>query len=660
MATVMHDLDSRFLVNLPDEELSSFERIMFQLQQAHWYYLDFYSDRYPAQLPSLGFKNFCTLYFQHIPTFRKHLSRFDQVYASFNAYLNAVPVCGCILVSPDMQSVLMVQGWAAQSWGFPRGKLDQHEDEITCAIREVEEEVGFDARAWFKGYDIKPAAAEAGTGKLSRQISSASNTSSSALASLQPSFLEAHTQNKATRLYVLLNVPRDTKFQTRTRKEIGQIEWIPISALPGGNAKNNNANSKSAPAPPQPTGNPAVDAANMAAFQSQHGGGAAAAAPAGRLKFGNAVTVFAGKLRTFLKKVKNGQITGYGIYEPPRENNAQQQQAVQQSGKKQPPTQPKSESKSARKAAAAQQQQQQQPQAAAGSSSARRGSASNSAKSLAFGADGNNNATFGNNGASSAAASTAGNGGGGWSVEQMFAANARLGVVSTVQEEKLQLSPQLDAQLDKFLGRKPQNGQQQQQQQQQPKGKKKQKAAAAAIADGSVPNASVSSGPMSIPGANHSKAPALPVDELDFGHNPHLSYGRPVTYSNMDPQPVSLVASSAPSPPKQTQLAKQADQQQAQNDAAAAQAQGGQKPGRKRGNKQAAVGISAPAAASAASSSPAQFRIVPRGTASAASGLPLLPSSSATDATAAPSGAPAAAAAADFKFDMNSISAALL
>lgn len=42
LLTVLQDLDSRFLVNLPDEELASFERIMFQLQQAHWFYLDFY------------------------------------------------------------------------------------------------------------------------------------------------------------------------------------------------------------------------------------------------------------------------------------------------------------------------------------------------------------------------------------------------------------------------------------------------------------------------------------------------------------------------------------------------------------------------------------------------------------------------------------------
>jgi len=659
LPAVFHDLDSRFLVNLPDEELSSFERILFQLQQAHWYYLDFYSDRHPT-LPALGFKRFCELYFKHIPTFRKHLARFDQVYASFNSYLNAVPVCGCILVAPDMQHVLMVQSWQGQSWGFPRGKLDQHEDEITCAIREVEEEVGFDARAWFKGYDIKPVT-PAGSASLSRQTSTGSNAScsSSVLASQQPSFLEAYTSNKATRLYVLLNVPRDTKFATRTRKEISQIEWIPLSALPGGggnNARNNNPGGKSAPPLPEPTGNPAVDAANLSAYHAAQAsaGGAAAPSALGRLKFGTNVATFAGKLRTFLKKVKSGQITGYGIYEPPREaNNQQQQQAPppQQQGKKQPQqqqAQQKPESKSARKAANTQQ---------SGGSGARRGSASSSAKSLSFAADGNNGDTFG----ASTSGSTGGLGGGGgggsgWSVEQMFAANARLGVVSTVQEEKLQLSPQLDAQLDKFLGRKPQNGQQAQQQQQQqqaaaaPKGKKKQKAsgagAAAAITDASLPYSGGASAPMAIPAPSkaHAAAAYTAKEELDFGHDPHQAHARLTSFANMDVQQ------------------QQRQQAQASAPAAAPAPASAQKPGKKSRGGSANKKFTA-ADAGADGASPPQYRILPRGvTASAPSGLPVLPSSApaaAAPVSAAAALAPAAAAPAAFKFDMSSITAAL-
>ena len=39
------DLSVRFLANLPVHEPPTVERLFFQIQQAHWYYLDFYVGR---------------------------------------------------------------------------------------------------------------------------------------------------------------------------------------------------------------------------------------------------------------------------------------------------------------------------------------------------------------------------------------------------------------------------------------------------------------------------------------------------------------------------------------------------------------------------------------------------------------------------------------
>ena len=42
---------------------------------------------------------------------------------------------------------LLVQGYpASTSWGFPKGKLEQGEDDVDTAVREVYEETGFDSR----------------------------------------------------------------------------------------------------------------------------------------------------------------------------------------------------------------------------------------------------------------------------------------------------------------------------------------------------------------------------------------------------------------------------------------------------------------------------------------------------------------------------------
>jgi hypothetical protein len=51
---------SRFVINVPPEELQSFERILFMIEQAHWYYLDVYRGQDP-NLPSYNFKEFATL-----------------------------------------------------------------------------------------------------------------------------------------------------------------------------------------------------------------------------------------------------------------------------------------------------------------------------------------------------------------------------------------------------------------------------------------------------------------------------------------------------------------------------------------------------------------------------------------------------------------------
>jgi hypothetical protein len=47
----------RFVVNVPTEELSSFERICFQIEQAYWFYEDFYREKEPS-LPHYTLREF--------------------------------------------------------------------------------------------------------------------------------------------------------------------------------------------------------------------------------------------------------------------------------------------------------------------------------------------------------------------------------------------------------------------------------------------------------------------------------------------------------------------------------------------------------------------------------------------------------------------------
>nr|CAG8567718.1 13020_t:CDS:2 [Entrophospora candida]CAG8568712.1 4313_t:CDS:2 [Entrophospora candida] len=58
---ILDDLSSRFIINVPEEELSSIERICFQIEQAHWFYEDFVREQ-NSSLPSFTLKGFSARY----------------------------------------------------------------------------------------------------------------------------------------------------------------------------------------------------------------------------------------------------------------------------------------------------------------------------------------------------------------------------------------------------------------------------------------------------------------------------------------------------------------------------------------------------------------------------------------------------------------------
>ncbi len=102
-AACMDDLCSRFIINNPYEEFSSFERVVFQIEQAHWFYEDFYRKRYGLMKYTL--ERFVELMFHHCPSLQPYATSVDTIYKDFRAYKNSVPVCGCILINPSFTKV---------------------------------------------------------------------------------------------------------------------------------------------------------------------------------------------------------------------------------------------------------------------------------------------------------------------------------------------------------------------------------------------------------------------------------------------------------------------------------------------------------------------------------------------------------------------------
>lgn len=176
------------------------------LEEAQWFYEDFIRPLNPTTLPNLRIRDFSLRILQHCPvTSIASLDILEKAYDNWVAYKKRIPVRGLIMLNEAMDSAVLVKGWkSSANWSFPRGKINQEEDDLHCAIREVYEETGFNVE-------------EAGLIPHNRKVK----------------YFEQTIRDQHLRLYVIPNVPMDTYFEPRTRKEISKIQWYKLVDLPG-------------------------------------------------------------------------------------------------------------------------------------------------------------------------------------------------------------------------------------------------------------------------------------------------------------------------------------------------------------------------------------------------------------------------------------------
>lgn len=197
-AAVLDDLCSRFILHIPSEERDNAIRVCFQIELAHWFYLDFCMQNTPGA-PHCGIRDFAKAVFHHCPFLLPHGEDVQKVLEQWKEYKMGVPTYGAIILDETLENVLLVQGYLAKSgWGFPKGKVNEEEAPHDCAVREVLEETGFD---------------------IKNRI-------------CKDKFIEQKITDQLVRLYIIPGVSKDTKFNPKTRKEIRNIEWFSIEKLP--------------------------------------------------------------------------------------------------------------------------------------------------------------------------------------------------------------------------------------------------------------------------------------------------------------------------------------------------------------------------------------------------------------------------------------------
>ncbi|TFK93455.1 DCP2-domain-containing protein [Polyporus arcularius HHB13444] len=196
---VLEDLSSRFILNLPEEELTSVERVCFQVEQAHWYYEDFVREQSPHKFPSYTLKTFSEALFHACPLLAHWASDHDKGFESFMKYKTRVPVCGAIMLNDKWDKCVLVKGWRSSAgWGFPKGKINEQEPKHRCAIREVYEETGYNLEDQLDPQNV----------------------------------ISVTIREQSISLYIVPGVPEDFPFETRTRKEISKISWFKLCDLP--------------------------------------------------------------------------------------------------------------------------------------------------------------------------------------------------------------------------------------------------------------------------------------------------------------------------------------------------------------------------------------------------------------------------------------------
>ncbi|KAI3849734.1 hypothetical protein MKW98_026648 [Papaver atlanticum] len=194
---LLDDLCSRFVLNVPSEDLESFERMLFLVEQAHWFYEDNAVEQ-DSGLKSLSLREFTSLMFRSCDALRPYTAHVDDIYNDFNKYKVRVPVSGAIILDEAYERCLLVKGWkSGASWSFPRGKRNKDEEDHTCAAREVLEETGFNTSKLLKVDD----------------------------------FIEVTVGEQRVRLFIVVGAKDDTVFAPQTKKEISEISWHRIDDL---------------------------------------------------------------------------------------------------------------------------------------------------------------------------------------------------------------------------------------------------------------------------------------------------------------------------------------------------------------------------------------------------------------------------------------------
>lgn len=193
-------LTCKFLNEDAIDSLNSTPEILFTaIEKAYWEYMDKYRAE-DKKLPNLSFTTFSKIMFNRNTILRPEKENVFHYVKRFQKLKRSIPTAGGALFNSDMNKVVLVHAAGKGGcWGFPKGKVEPGESMEKTAVRELEEEIGFDASGVIT--DSTP-------------------------------YIEKKKFGGLKRFYILKGIPEDTHLSTRIPEEISDIKWVHVSELP--------------------------------------------------------------------------------------------------------------------------------------------------------------------------------------------------------------------------------------------------------------------------------------------------------------------------------------------------------------------------------------------------------------------------------------------
>jgi len=115
---------------------------MILTQQPLWLFKDHAAQKYGLD-PNISDKEFCQSIVRHCDFLKEHIETFENNINIYTDYKKSIPTYGAILLNKQMDKILLTTDYL-EKLGFPKGKINQGENQASCAIREMFEETGFD------------------------------------------------------------------------------------------------------------------------------------------------------------------------------------------------------------------------------------------------------------------------------------------------------------------------------------------------------------------------------------------------------------------------------------------------------------------------------------------------------------------------------------